>query len=125
MEIFDIINEANQSSKITGKIVFFISGGVACFNFFKPGYVPTNLLSGMFTLLTFSFIGMFIFAFKYRKVPHLTNTNCPKCQSRMVCIKIKCLDEFQNNCDFSVNLSSNSRASTSMPQTERSDVRGR
>ena len=57
MEIFDIINEASQSSKITGKIVFFISGGVACFNFFKPGYVPTNLLSGMFTLLTFSFIG--------------------------------------------------------------------
>jgi len=106
MEIFDIINEASQSSKITGKIVFLISVGVACFSFFKPGYVPANILSGMFTLLTFSFIGMFIFTFKYRKVPHLTNTNCPKCQSRMVCIKIVCLDEFQNNCDFSVDLSS-------------------
>lgn len=107
MEIFDIISEASQSSKITGKLVFFISGGGACFNFFNPGYVPVNVLSGMYILLTFSFIGMVIFAFKYRKVPHLTNTNCPKCQSRMVCIKIKCLDEFQNNCDFSVDLSSN------------------
>lgn len=107
MDTFDVISEASQFSKITGNFVFFISGGVACFNFFKPGYVPVNILSGMYTLLTFSFIGMVILTFKYRKVSHLTNTNCPKCQSRMVCIKIKCLDEFQQDCDFSVNLSSN------------------
>lgn len=112
MEIFDVISEASQSSKITGKIVFFISGGGVCFNFFNPGYVPSNILGSMFTLLTFSLIGMVILVFKYRKVPHLTNTNCPKCQSRMVCIKIKCLDEFQNDCNFSVNLNSNNNNGT-------------
>ena len=104
MEVFDIITEASQYSKKTGNLVFFVSGGIACFNFFNPGYIPTGTLNTAFTLLTLSFIGMAILSFKYRKIPHLTNTDCPRCQSRMACIGTKCLDEFKKGCNFSVDL---------------------
>lgn len=102
MEIFEILTEASQYSKRTGNLVFLGSGGVVCFNFFNPGHISTSTLNTAFTLLALSFVGMAIFSYKYRKIPHLTNINCPICQSRMACIGTECLDEFKKGCDFSV-----------------------
>ena len=104
MDIFDIINEASQTSQTTGKLVFLISGIGVCFNFFISGYLPNNILDGMYLLLSFSFIGMVLQTYKYRKNPHLTNKKCPICQSSMDCVEIKCIDEFKKNCQFNVRL---------------------
>lgn len=105
VDLFEIVNEASYQSKSVGKYIFFISGAIVCLEFFYPKeIIPSNLLDGMYLLLTFNFIGMALLTYKYRNIPHLTTNKCLLCQSRMTCIEIKCLDEFNKNCRYSLRL---------------------
>ena len=90
-EIFsEILPEAAQSSKAAGSISFAAIISVIAFSYFKPGYIPSNILGALHVTIVMNSLPSVWFAFRHRKVPTVTSRKCPICLSFMAYSELKC-----------------------------------